>query len=181
MFKARNKKCLAIWVSLLLSACGGSGNPSTTAQTPSAPDMTVAQALKSGDQSGAFPTLNRDSTVSGPDTDANGIRDDIDAYIAALPDTPVQKAAMRQTAIALANALTVDITNQSALRAVSNQLSAAASCLYARYDTTAASKKSREIEKYTVNTKIRFLAYEKYNSAMNGKSMVLPQGGGCVN
>jgi hypothetical protein len=33
---------------------------------------------------------NHDESIVGPDTDGNGIRDDIDAYIATLPYTEVQ-------------------------------------------------------------------------------------------
>jgi hypothetical protein len=148
------------------------------AQNFTAP-ATVAEALKVGDQSGAFPALNRDATVAGPDLDNNGVRDDIDTYINALPDSSDQKSALRQISRGISNAMLVDTTNQSALTDATKKIANAAACAHTQYESATASKKNSEIEKLTVNTKIRFQAYEKFSAAISGTSFVLPQGGGC--
>ena len=178
-------------VVVIVSGCssggGGGGGGATTpppadnggATTP--PPASVADAIKAADQSGALPALNRDTTVAGPDTNNNGVRDDIDAYINTLPDSPAQKAALRQASSAITNAMLADTTNQSALIEAGKKIMNASACAHKQYDTANASKKNSEMEKLTVNTKARFQAYEKYSVAISGTSFVLPQGGGCEN
>jgi hypothetical protein len=141
----------------------------------------MAEAIKASEATGRTPSLNRDATVSGPDTDGNGVRDDIDAYIASLPDTTPQKSALKQESAVLSKALTVDLTSQTALLEVSRQMGAASACTHSKYDSATASKKSLEMEKLTVNTKIRFDAYVKFSKALSGTTFVLPQGDGCAN
>jgi hypothetical protein len=170
---------LGLCLVTLLSACGGGSStvsPSTMVMVPT----TTAEAIKAADQSGALPALNRDATVVGIDADGNGVRDDIDTYIAALPDSAIQKLALSQMSAAIGKAITTDTTNQSAMLAASKQIAAAAACLYARYDTTTAGKKSADMEKLTINTKTRFQAYDKFNAALSGTTFVLPQGNGCA-
>lgn len=140
---------------------------------------TAADALKAGDKSGAFPALNRDDTIAGPDSDNNGVRDDIDTYINALPDSSAQKSALRQTSKAIRNAISIDTTNQNALTDATKKIANAAACVHTQYESATASNKNSEMEKLTVNTKIRFQAYEKFSAAISGTSFVLPQGGGC--
>jgi hypothetical protein len=150
---------------------------STKSSTPA----TVSEAIKANEQSGVVPSLNHDSTLLGPDTDNNKVRDDIDAYISKLPDTNVQKSSLRQVSTALSQAMAVDITNQSALVVVSRQVSNAVACAHARYDSKTASKKTAEMRKLTINTKVRLQAYVKFSIALNGKQIVLPEGSGCEN
>ena len=169
---------LLVLVSLSASACGGGGGSST--QTASAP-TTVAEALKAADQSGAYPQLNRDTSVAGPDANNNGVRDDIDAYIASLPDSAPQKAALTQASASVTRAMTTDTTDQNALADAMRQIANASACLHARYDSSTASSKNTDMEKLTVNTKERFIAYEAFSAAASGHSFVLPQGDGCAN
>jgi hypothetical protein len=142
---------------------------------------TVAEALQAADKSGDYPALNRDTTIAGPDTNNNGVRDDIDAYIASLPDTAPQKAALEQASAAITTAMTADATNQNALTDASRKIANASACIHARYDSTTASSKNAEMEKLTVNTKERFTAYGNFSAAISGTSFVLPQGDGCEN
>lgn len=141
----------------------------------------IAEAIKASEANGSAPVLNRDDTVTGPDTDNNGVRDDIDTYINSLPDTDPQKAAMRQSSAALNAVMTVDTTSKAAVEAIKSKIPNAVSCLYERYDETTAHKKVLEMEKLMVNTKIRFQAYEKYNTALSGSTFSMPQGDGCEN
>ncbi|MBK3780230.1 hypothetical protein G3A43_08165 [Paraburkholderia aspalathi] len=167
-------------MALSLSACGGGSSdpngPSKT-QTPAAP-TSISQAIAQAETSGQIPTLNRDDTVTGPTT--NGVRNDIVAYINSLPDTPVQKKALLQDAAAIQSSLTVDTTNQAALLDVGQKIMKSSHCMFQQYGTTVASQKSGDLEKFTVNTKTRFDAYDKFNTAMSGttlKSVI--SGGDC--
>ena len=161
-------------------ACGGGSNGSTAPVVPATP-TTVAGAILAAEATQKTPSLNRDGSLGGPDSDGNGVRDDIDAYISSLSDTPDQKSALRQKSAVLTKTLTVDITNQSALLEVSRQIGAAAACNHARYEPGIAGKKGAEIEKFTINTKPRFDAYMAFSKALGGTTFVLPQGDGCVN
>lgn len=123
-----------------------------------------------------LPQLNHDNTIAGPDTDNNGIRDDIDAYIATLPYTEVQKKAIQQDARATIGALTVDKADKAAVIATNTLISRSIACLHYQFspETNEASKMSADNEKMIVNTKIRFIEYEKFNAALSGTTWSSP-------
>jgi len=159
---------------LSLTSCGDGWNAPTTQEA----------ALATLNQKGSLPILNRDNTVAGSDMNANGVRDDIDAYIASLPDSAPQKAALTQVSSALTTAMTVDVTNQNALNIAMSKITNSVTCINSRYNTatniTMGTDKRHLIRKLTINTKLRFLAFEKFNTAMSGKVFSLPQGSGCM-
>lgn len=145
------------------------------------PITTVGQAILAAEANGTIPKLNHDDTIAGPDTDGNGIRDDIDAYIATLPYTEVQKKAVQQDARVIGETLTVDKTDKVALVSVGEKMARAVNCIHDQFPagTGQASKLSADNEKMIVNTKARFMEYEKYNSARSGSVMRLPDGDTC--
>jgi hypothetical protein len=165
--------CLFLFV--CLEACGGAGGEGASAPT------NVGEAIKAAEAAGTTPKLNRDDTVAGPDVDGNGVRDDIDTYIATLPDTEPQKFALKQTSSVLTKAMMVDVTNQTAVLEVARQIGLSTACSFSKYDGQTAAKKEAEIEKFTVNTKERFDAYMRFSKALSGHSWVLPRGDGCAN
>ncbi|MEJ2045702.1 MAG: hypothetical protein P8X74_12875 [Reinekea sp.] len=173
------KSALYVLLTLSVAACnnGGGGSGDNGTSQP----MTVAEALTAADQSGAYPQLNRDTSVAGSDANNNGARDDIDAYISSLPDSAPQKSALTQSSASITNAMTIDIADQNALADALKQIANASACLHARYDSSTASSKGSDMEKLTVNTKERFTAYEAFSAAVSGQSFVLPQGDGCAN
>jgi len=128
--------------------------------------------------------LNRDNTVTGIDVNANGVRDEIDAYIASLSDSIPQKAALTQVSSALTNAMLVDVTDENALNAAMNIITNSVTCVDSRYNAatniTMGRDKGDLIRNLTINTKTRFLAYERFNAAMSGHTFSLPEGDGCV-
>jgi hypothetical protein len=72
---------------LVLTVCSGgtsSSNKGTSATS-------LPEQIKALEDSGQLPKLDRSSDIRGPDADNNGIRDDIDAWIAAQPITDAQK------------------------------------------------------------------------------------------
>jgi len=180
---------------VVMAACGSSGNsdkqpantppvstapPATTVPTP-APITTFAEAAKRAETNGSIPVLDRTQTVLGADSNANGIRDDIEQYIGALPDSAAQKQALNQTARAFGAVLAADPKNDTAMTEASAKLSNASSCLFSRYPGADANKRARDMEKFTINTKQRFDAYDAFNAASNGTTSLSPVGDGCEN
>lgn len=169
-----------ITTALLLSACGGSGTASTPTTEPTTPPpTTIGEAIKSLDASGASPKLDRSTSILGQDADSNGVRDDLDAYIDALPDSAEQKAALKQSSRALRNALLIDLTDTNERTRVSKEIMNSVFCMGDRYPGPEVSDKIDDIEKFTINTKERFLAYDKYNASVNGTSTVAPRENAC--
>lgn len=178
---------ISLATALLLSACRAdenpyiNGTPDANTSGATTPLSAVTQAIFTAEANGTIPKLNHDDTITGPDTDGNGIRDDIDAYIATLPYTDVQKKAVQQNARALSSSLTVETTDKVALQKVANDMSNASWCIYTKLTDGTAGKTAGELEKMIVNTKNRFLQYEKFNSALSGSVSKSPVGDGCDN
>lgn len=172
---------LFIAVTTTLTACGGGSAGTATAVSTMPTAKTMAEAISLADKDGTLPALNRDATIAGPDDNANGVRDDLDGYIAGLPDTSLQKAALSQMSASLVKSMLTDTTNKSAILTASNGIAAAAACLHTQYESSVASKKSNDMEKLTINTRARFTAYDKFSAALDGMTFVLPQGDGCAN
>lgn len=162
---------------MFLTACGSGGGTSSAATNTATPQPSITNAVAAAQASGAIPALDRTASLLGTDADGNGVRDDIDAYINSLPDSPVQKKALKQDAAALNAALAVDLTNQAAVDAVDTQIMNASSCRYSVYSTEVARKYGRDLEKYYINTKSRFDAYMKFNQASSGKVLSFSSAG----
>lgn len=162
-----------------LTACGGGTGTETQAAHPTLP-LNVEQALRATEAAGQAPRLNRRDTVDGPDIDANGVRDDLDIYIDQLPDSPEQLAALRQEAKSITKMLSVNPENLPAVLDAAHQSAAATACLYTRYKPALAHQRSVEMEKFSVNTKIRFDAYMRFSKALSGQSTLMPRGDACV-
>jgi hypothetical protein len=75
--------------------------------------------------------------------------------------------------------LTVDTTDKVALEAVSDKMSRASWCTFIKLGGDIAPKIKADNEKMIVNTKNRFLQYEKFNSALSGSVSASPDGDGC--
>lgn len=173
----------ALLIPLFLTACGKSSSQKNESMSVEQPTRrvpnTVTITIKIADGNGYSHFFNRGGTVSGVDSDGDGLRDDIDAYISSLPDTPEQKDVLRQSAIAIENALKVDVTSQDKILEVSAQMSAASWCRHNQYNSVTANRKSAEIERLMINTRPRFLAYAKFNAALSSATSVSPQENGC--
>jgi len=170
---------------LLLSACGGASGGGDTTGTPITATPTEVATLKATIQqleaSGKLPNLDRSGSIAGPDANNNGVRDDIEEYIARLPITPVQQAAAMQSARTMLLTLTVDLKDAAALDRVSNLGSRAISCIadvfmpnyQDGYDL------DKKIEAMTANTKERAKQYLAYNRARSGSVSSEPAGNTC--
>jgi hypothetical protein len=164
---------LVLLVALLLSACGSgtttsdssnstiAANSSASASAPSV--SSVFEAIQKGEADGSLPVLNRDATVAGT-------------------DTPGQKAALRQLSAGILASMVADLHDPKALDAASKAIGNGTACLDARYENATATAKGAEMEKLTVNTKKRVLAYAAFSSAISGTILTLPPiGEGCAN
>ena len=145
------------------------------------PTQSLAEQIKTLEDSGAYPKLDRSTDLKGPDQNLNGVRDDVDTWIAALPITDVQKRAATQKAKSTQNALLVDITDKVAVNAVGDESAAAISCLIDTFGDNhqEGSKLRAKLEAITVNTKERSYQYIKYNQAASGSVTRLPSGNTC--
>lgn len=131
---------------------------------------------------GDFDKFNRDNTVSGPDLNGNGVRDDIDVFIAGQRYTPAQTQSMYQAAQALANILRANPADQNALRVTDLALQKSINCAFAQFPASGLVQPHvviKNIEKMTANTKMRSDIYSKYQIAMNGRVLASPQGDSC--
>lgn len=174
MKKLYLKYSIAMSAITFITACGGAGGNRAIAQTTDSTNTAgIAQTILAAESFGKLPILNRDNTLLGVDADGNDVRDDIDAYINTLSDTPKQKKALHQNHKAFNAALTVDITDKVAVEKVGQMETDAIHCGYLVYDTDAY-KKLGKIEKLTLNTRTRYQTYFKYNSTLNGSVVTLP-------
>jgi hypothetical protein len=166
-----------------ITACGGGGSAASGTTggsgTGTGTGETALQTLDRMQAQGLLPTLDVSTTISGTDADGNGVRDDIDRFIAAQSDTPTKKAALAQLAKSLQTTLTVDPSDRVALTSASSSVTRSVACIWSAYGRTQASAKVTTLEELTANTQQRFAAYDAYNAALNGTATTLPKGVVC--
>jgi hypothetical protein len=144
-------------------------------------ETSLEEKIKALEASGALPKLDRSTSIKGPDQDLNGVRDDIDAWIAALPITELQKKAATQAAIGMQNTLLVDTADNAAMEASGNETMASSNCIADVFmpNYNDGFKLRAKIEAMTANTKERTYQYIKYNRAASGSVTSLPNGNTC--
>lgn len=156
-------------------------DPSTLRWTVTGQGPSVASVITDLESTGQLPKLDRSTSLAGPDTNANGIRDDIETYVAALPDSASQKAALLQAAKALGTAMTVGAvtTDSATLQGISTAIGRAVHCIWTRYDSSVAGDRVTAMRNLVVNTQQRFAAYEQYNTKRSGTESRGPSGDSC--
>jgi len=173
------KKIFVISLVGILAGCGGGGSSGTAADTSKTPKEQV-MALET---SGAIPKLDRGNTLVGTDANANGVRDDVEAFVTSNYTTSIQRTAAMQTAKAMQQALNVDKADILAVKVVAREISRGINCIYTKFDGANGAKQpaqvAQELEAITANTKQRLLAYLQFNKALDGTSSALPEGDSC--
>ena len=171
----KNAICLTLACGLLtlLTACPVEDpkNP-----PPPPPTPTLVGQIKTLEDSGAYPKLDRSTDLKGPDQNLNGVRDDVEAWINAQPITDIQKKALMQKAEVYQKTLSVDLTNKAAVIALDSESMASTSCvgdLFARYDLM------DKVKAITFNTKERTMRYIQYNQTPGAASTRMPEGNTC--
>lgn len=143
---------------------------------PPPPAPTITEQITALENSGAYPKLDRSADIKGPDQNLNGIRDDIDTWIAAQPFTDVQKRAATLDAQNMQKKLLVDLNDKVAQDAIDNESMLATRCLSAAYLPAyeQSYKISSKIEAMTANTRERTMRYIQYNKARSGSVTSAP-------
>jgi len=132
------------------------------------------------EQSGAYPKLDRSTDIAGPDANANGVRDDIEAWIAAQALSESQKKALLQKARTLQQTLLASLDDKDALQRAGEGLAASSRCGMLQFpEYSDFSKLAGQIEAMTANTRQRAERYMKYNAARSGSSTTNPRGNTC--
>lgn len=161
----------AVLVVAMLSACGGDNKGKASIAGGAPAPVNFSETFTRLEKSGQLPILDRSDSIAGPDINANGVRDDIERHIDSKPDTQAQKNSLKALSRALSRAMTVNTKDPNALRDVANSINLAVICIHETYPSNTASPMVHEFEKLTVNTRTRYGAYMKFNSAMNGSVM----------
>lgn len=164
---------------------GDSGLPPAPPPAP-ASSPTTGQMLKDEfarlESRGDLPILDRSADVRGPDLNGNGVRDDIDTFIAAQTLVDPQRRAMAQVARSLQRTLLVKLDSEAAVQAVSEANIAAAACLARVFEGNAEDRTDEyllKIEAITANTPERAKRYMQYMRALSGTSVSWPRGDTC--
>jgi len=153
---------------LLLAACGGED---------SAPRP--ARSIADLERQGELPVLDRSEDLGGPDTDGNGVRDAIDAWIARQGGAPARQDALRQLARSFRDALLARGDSVAAQEAAWRTTRAVA-CVMARSGSdTEGADAAADMRKMSANTRARVLAYLDYSALLDGAILSLPPGDGC--
>jgi len=153
---------------LLPAACGG--------DDPAAP---AARSIADLERQGQLPVLDRSDDPGGPDADGNGVRDDIDAWIARQDGGPAWQRALGQLARSFRDAVAAGGDPTAAQAAARNNTRAVA-CIMARSRSAAEGAQAlADLRKMSANTKARVIAYLDYSAALDGSVLSLPAGDGC--
>jgi hypothetical protein len=188
-------RILAASLALALNACGG-GDGRVTRAPVGAPAASPPQGNTSSnsagelqrevarlERDGVIPILDRGTDVPGPDTNGNGVRDDIDAYIAALPVTEIQRRAALQMARVKQSQLMLDPAHRRSVLAASERSVAAHNCMATVFEGSSrkgyAADLGSRIEAITANTPERTTRYLRYMAALSGTSVDYPDGNTC--
>ena len=171
---------------ILLSGCKNANNESNNEHTPVTKiDKTpeLIQELKDqptiDDQFSILydkfePILDRSDSLTGPDENADGIRDDIEAFIEALEVTEPVRKALKQDAKQTQENLYHDFSEKNdanimkALEIADKYNKVLACQRFIGIPVRDSTNTSRTIEALTYNTKSRTMAYLTYNHLLDG-------------
>lgn len=151
-----------------------------TKQPDQKPIKNISEAIKRLEDLGEIPKLNKDKDIAGPDENGNGVRDDLDAYVASLPDKEEQKKAAIQYLAAYQYAITIDFENSQEVDDAITKTMDATSCIFERYGADEAMKITKNLETYLFNTRARFEAEQMFDIAQQGKVIESKDKGYCT-
>ncbi len=186
-----SKALASTLLAAVLAACGGGkSSPSSAGQPVQPVERGMKEQLEALEKAGELPALDRSTDIAGPDIDRNGIRDDIDAYIAALPVSDAVKKAARQVARVQQKALLINLKDQPALLRLANAEATSNACMSsAVLSGVSPELESRtlrdghaitfKIEAITANTPERAERYLAYMGALHGTTTTYPTGKVC--
>ena len=164
----------------LLGACGedgptgGSSTPTPT-PTPTAAS-TNAERIAALEQARTIPALNRDVGLLPSDTNSNGVRDDIDTFIAATAHSAAGKQALIQMARSIQATLTVNVADEASVSSAGLALTRSSACVFSRASGASDPliKDALRLQSVTTNTRERLTAYMRFNKASDGSVSTIP-------
>jgi hypothetical protein len=166
------------------TACGGKPSSNLPPKSPEfnvkkasngAAPMSLDEMLKAG----GMPPLDESPGLMGPDTNGNGVRDDIEAWIESLPYSADQKKALLQFASAEQQAL-MHAGDPAKAKVAAKPINSAITCVMSRFEYEKASGLISKISSYTANTLERATEYAKFQDLMSGSSIGEPEGESCT-
>jgi hypothetical protein len=174
---------ILILLAALAATTAACGDKPSSNLPPKSPEFNVKKASNGSGpvsldemmKASGMPPLDESPGLMGPDTNGNGVRDDIEAWINSLPHTAEQKKALMQFTAALQQNL-LHSGNAEEARVSDAVTSTAQSCLYKRFDRTLVDGLTGRIESYVANTMERALAYARFSDALHGSTLSLPKG-----
>lgn len=132
--------------------------------TPSPTPVTVSQAIQS-----VLPKLDQSGSLGGPDTNSNGIRDDVDTFLSAQTLAASERTFLVSHAKALQGVMLMNVNNSGD---VSRQFKILAQSLFCSRPATATIAGLEDRLLYlTFNTPERLAQYERFNKAASGLSI----------
>lgn len=164
----------------VLTGCGGGGGG--TAETPAESTTTVVTRLQtSGALQVSGVTLDTTVTVAGTDANADGVRDDVAAWVSKQGYAGDLPKAAAQLAKAYQNVLTLTLTDDTAVRAARLASSNAVECIMQKAPSIEAGYKTvADLRRVTVNTDARVKAYLTYVEKVNDTVSRAPEDDGCA-
>jgi len=159
----------------VLAACsGGNGGGIGSALT----DKDRIAALEA---EGKLPKLDRSADLKGPDLNSDGVRDDIEAILKAKYQDK-QLAAAMQFARSYQAVLDMPDGDRIAAKTLDIQGSRAFNCVSVKFVDRPQQERHAVMDAIvamTFNTKARLKAYIRFNSALSGSVLSLPDGDTC--
>lgn len=147
----------------------------------------LGRKIALAERNGEIPRLDRSKTLMGIDANRNGVRDDIEAIIAAKPFDAPQKAALTALASSIQKIFSVDVANMDAVQAIHDVQARAVACVFVRFPKgddpvkdALAVEMTSEMEAITMNTRARSKRYMAYADALSGSVFDAPEGDVCA-
>ena len=125
---------------------------------------------------GLMPELDTTETLGGVDADADGLRDDIKAWIDTLTVNSDQKKSITGNAKAMQTIMLVDLNDATAVdTAFANSLTSIVCMVNVFYDDfDKANEIRKDIQSYTANTILRSQKSITYNNKLGGSVSGIP-------
>lgn len=170
---------ISSFVAIFIAACSGGGNaePSDTQSSVQQPPFvgndgteSASQAILNLQQQDILPVFDTNESLAGIDANSNGIRDDIESYIASLQIADSKKSSLEETARHYQDVITTNLEIDSELRRLILSSMTMTRCLLLAHidEPIAAQERMKAIEAFTYNTNERTRKYMEYNAALDG-------------
>lgn len=180
-----------LWVAALVAGCGGGSAEHRTAQTslitfnPAPAASTAARPASTASPAVPVPalanlqapdTLDRSSSLAGPDTNNDGVRDDINRWVDAQSYSAPEKKAIHQFARTVQQTLLVNAKDKQEARRAAEAMFIAIHCARMAFEpgSRKPSQSVKHLEAITANTKERAMQYILFSGALDGMTFEMP-------